>query len=377
MRFRYFSVLFLVFLAASALFVGTVLRKESAAKETEDVYVGVYAGATELGDLLAIADQVKSCTNLFVIGSTATTYNFTELNEVCQVLNGDGLNFMTFVHFNEDVPFAQWIDSAEQNWSRHFLGLYAYDEPGGNQIDHTQYMAVKEAENCTDAADKYVGNVTSWLDQLRDWCGRDLPMFTSDYGLYNFDYKAGYDGVFTEFGWNFSRPLQVALYRGAATANGKPWGAIITWKNNSPPYLESGQELYADMVYAYRNGAKYILFFDYDKNNISGYLQQEHLDALKQFWQYIKDNPSTSKPYESVAYVLPKDYGFGFRGATDKIWGLWEADNQSAKIWNDTANLTQEYGPKLDIIYEDGFNVNMTVYGKIIFWNGTTLSPHE
>jgi hypothetical protein len=67
---------------------------------------------------------------------------------------------------------------------------------------------------------------------------------------------------------------------------------MITWTYDNPPYLESGPELYNDMVAAYQNGAKYILVFDYPKNNATyEILQEEHLEALKQFWQYIKSIP--------------------------------------------------------------------------------------
>ena len=61
--------------------------------------------------------------------------------------------------------------------------------------------------------------------------------YTSDYALYWFDYKAGYDTVFTEFGWNNSRQMDIALCRGAATVKGKDWGAIITWTYDQPPYF--------------------------------------------------------------------------------------------------------------------------------------------
>jgi hypothetical protein len=75
------------------------------------------------------------------------------------------------------------------------------------------------------------------------------------------------------------------------------------------------------------------LIFDTNENYTHGTLKEEHLDALKRFWQYAKDNPRTSDPIRNrVAYVLPKDYAYGLRGPDDKIWGLWEADDFSLKI---------------------------------------------
>jgi hypothetical protein len=76
---------------------------------------------------------------------------------------------------------------------------------------------------------------------------------------------------------------------------------------------------------------------------------------------------------DRVAYVLPKDYGYGFRGPNDKIWGFWEADNLTSKVCYDLANLFALYDKKLDIVYDDGLDGNNTGgYSRLIFWNGTT-----
>lgn len=60
--------------------------------------------------------------------------------------------------------------------------------------------------------------------------------------------------------------MNVALCRGAATVQNKDWGVIITWTYNNPPYIESGEELYNDLIYAYKNGAKYVAVFDSNEN---------------------------------------------------------------------------------------------------------------
>jgi hypothetical protein len=203
-----------------------------------------------------------------------------------------------------------------------------------------------------------------------------LTLFTSDYALYWFDYRGGYDVVFAEFGWNYSRMLNVALCRGAATAHNSEWGVMITWTYNDPPYLESGPELYEDLVLAYENGAKYILVFDTNKNYTDSVLEEEHLDALKQFWDYAKDNPRKIRAScERVAYVLPEGYAYGFRGPWDKIWGFWEGVDEelSYQISVDVGKALEEYDTKLDIIYEDEIFVDDT-YWKYFFWNGTVVS---
>ena len=88
-------------------------------------------------------------------------------------------------------------------------------------------------------------------------------------GLYWFDYKAGYDTVLAEFGWGNDRQMAIALCRGAATAQGKDWGAIICWEahTNGTGRMESGAALYQDLVLAYDNGAKYGVVFDYAGKN--------------------------------------------------------------------------------------------------------------
>jgi hypothetical protein len=370
-KYLFFTVFILVLIVSTLLIGSTFITKEASAQQP-DVYVGLYAGSTNSTELLALADTVKSYTNLFVVGSTAVTNDLPTLNTVCQRLSDNELNFLTFVHYNETVPFGQWVKYAERTWSTRFLGLYAYDEPGGNQIDHTQYMAVKEANNYADAADEYVQNVTSWLDQLRQWCGQSVPMFTSDYVLYQYDYRAGYDGVFAEFGWNCSRPLQVSLCRGAAETNCKSWGVMITWTYDAAPYMESGKELYEDMVYAYQSGAKYILVFDYAKTTTQGMLGQQHFDAIKQFWDYAKSHPRTIMAAKDlVAYVLPADYGFGFRGPFDSVWGIWNNDTLSAKVWTDTQSLLQQYGSKVDIVYEDSLQLSGVNYRRLILWGNS------
>jgi hypothetical protein len=150
---------------------------------------------------------------------------------------------------------------------------------------------------------------------------------------------------------------------------------MITWTYTNTPYIESGAALYDDLITAYQNGAKYILVFDYPKNFTYGILQEAHLEALKQFWQYVKDNPRTDNSInDRVAYVLPKDYGYGFRGPDDKIWGLWGPDELSPKIWSDVSTLVEQYKPRMNIIYEDDLQSSTFKYSKLIFWNGTTIT---
>ena len=345
----------------------------------------VDAAYDNLPEIKLFVDEVSSYTNTIVLGSTGITHNFSKLNEACQYIYDKGMFFMIYAHPIGDPEKlkvqCQWVLDAKPRWGDQFLGLYSYDEPGGRQLDNATLKVLGNkdwhADNYTDASQKYVTALTQIINHtIKDqMCGSGLPLFTSDYALYWFDYKSLYDVVFAEFGWNYSRQLNVALCRGAANVQNKNWGVMITWTYTQPPYLESANELYDDMVLAYENGAKYILLFDSNKNYTNGVIDNERLGAIKQFWQYAKDNPRSSNPIRNrIAYVLPNGYGYGFRGPKDSVWGLWAADDFSLAISTELGSLIDKYQNRLDIIYDDGLESgNSYGYNSLIFWNGTVL----
>jgi hypothetical protein len=211
--------------------------------------------------------------------------------------------------------------------------------------------------------------------------GTTYPLFTADYALYSLVYQGGYDGLFAEFAGNYSRQLTVALVCGAATVQHKQWGIHINWKYDEEPYLESGTEMYNDMVYAYESGAKYILVLDTDKNWTQDILQPEHLQAFQDFSQYVQSHPRSSQAETRTAFVLPADYGCGFRGPNDKIWGMWAQDslsevNMSSLINPALNNLLQVYGDNLDIVYEDTLEPsNIYGYANLIYWSDPNAQP--
>ncbi|MCJ7613754.1 hypothetical protein MUO71_03180, partial [Candidatus Bathyarchaeota archaeon] len=267
-------------------------------EDLPNLLVGVDVAHENLEEIIALADEIEPYTNLLVIGSTGITFDVTKLDEVCTYLYDKGFYFLIYMHPAEDISSLevqrQWVEKAQKLWDQQFVGLYAFDEPGGRQLDKHEYSVLTEAgENYTDTANKYINRLGDVLNHITDEPieAGDLPLFTSDYAFYWFDYKGGYDTLLAQFGWNYSRQLNVALCRGAATIQNKEWGVMITWTYNHPPYIESGPELYDDLVLAYENGAKYILIFDSNEDYTKGILQQEHLDALKQFWDYAQANP--------------------------------------------------------------------------------------
>jgi hypothetical protein len=204
---------------------------------------------------------------------------------------------------------------------------------------------------------------------------QNFTYFTSDYALYWFDYKAGYDVVLAQFGWNHTLAQDIALTRGAATLQNKTWGAIITWKYNNPPYLDSGEAIYDQMRTAYEAGAEYVVVFNYAKDMEGPYgtLQDAHFDALERFWNEVVQSSAVKQgSIEAEAVlVLPENYGWGMRDLGDKIWGLWGPDEKSQRIWELSRNLLDQYGLGLDIVYDDPEFPVAERYPQVYYWNHT------
>lgn len=340
-----------------------------------EFFVGVELAYGDFNECKDLVDKVKNYTTLFVVGVPEISLNQTLLNATCDYIYEAGLYFIILftstLDYTTYVPFV-WVIKATQKYGDRFLGVYRIDEPGGKQLDSNKDRFVPEAKNYTDAASTYVELAYRHIEY---WIYAGARAFTADYGLYWFDYKSGYDAVLAEFGWNHSRPINVGLCRGAAEAQNKDWGVVVTWTYYNPPYIESADELYSDLVLAYDAGAKYAVVFDYPGNLTSyGILTGAHFDALKKFWSYVQSNPDRHGSVEGdVAYVLPRDYGYGFRGPADNIWGLWGADQLSKKVWDDANSLVDRYDTRLDIVYDDPEFSDAIVhrYDELFFWNET------
>lgn len=333
-----------------------------------------------------MVDEVKDYTNLFIIGTPDISINQTALNEACDYINASGLNFIVlftdstqYTQYYYDVGYSpfEWINDAKQKYGDRFIGVYRFDEPGGNQLDDGRAKMTFYAENYVDAAANYTNAYKSHLCLWKSYAQapeNGVKFVTSDYGLYWFDYRSGYDVIFAEFGANQTQELTVGLCRGAAKVQGEDWGTIITWTYTHPPYMESAEDLYDDMKLAYESGSKYIVVFNYPKMEQYGLLTQEHLEAMQKFWNYANSNPQKFGFNKgTVAYVLPQDYGFGFRSPQDNIWGLWDADELSPNVWTDVNKLIVQYDSKLDIVYDDPeYRGNITNrYNELFFWNQT------
>ena len=347
--------------------------------EFSKFYFGVDVAYADLAKIKALVDQIADYTNFHVIGSTGVSHHQSDLNQTIAYLVNHNLDYAIFTASARSLPS---INETVSQYSDGFIGIYYDDEIAGHQLDQGHNQFLFSADNYSHASTQFLEYIRYRLNasfyQDREFSylvPSDFRLFTSDYALYWFVYKAGYDVVLAQFGWNYSRQQNVALCRGAATVMDKDWGVIITWTYTDPPYLGSGEELFDDLVLAYENGAKYILVFDSNEDYTQSTLGEAHLDALERFWQYTKDNPRPADLLDGrVAFVLPKDYAYGIRGPNDKIWGLWEADSLSFEISENIGKLLKQYRDKLDIIYDDGLELDST-YDQYFFWNGTSCTP--
>jgi hypothetical protein len=351
--------------------------------DTPDVFVGMDIGYGDEQVALRLIDKVASYVNLIILGSLNVTMDTEALTRVCDHIYQKNLHFIVYVGFAAEGftpprgPDSWFFNLAANRWGDKFLGVYLFDEVGGKLIDGTHSVNVTEAENYSEAAILYthhlnyfLGNITKFYEPAK------FNLFLSDYALYWFDYLSGYDVVFTEFVGNNSRQIAAGLGRGAAKTLDKDWGVMITW-NQLDLFVEDPDQLYSDLVLAYQNGAKYIVVFnspgEFNAPTEFGTLTVEHFDAMEKFWNYVKAEPPLVEFSSNAAYVLPRDYGYGFRGPDDKIWGKWEADALSPHLWGDFNNLLATNISYLDIVYETktGDAPIDLPYNKLIFWNGT------
>jgi hypothetical protein len=103
-------------------------------------YVGVTYGGSSIEEAKELVDQVKGCTNLFILAS-GTIQNASAVEEIGDYAIASGLNFA--VYNSENVYYGnnageginQWANNAKKRWKEHFIGIYYRDEPGGEMLD--------------------------------------------------------------------------------------------------------------------------------------------------------------------------------------------------------------------------------------------------
>ncbi len=409
MSFKQLSVLLIILLVSPVFVSSIVTTKAQVSSAPQGLYLGVDAAFADVAQTEQLIDNVSTYTNFFVIGCEQKigqngglgVYNETRLTVISQYAYSRGLNFIVY----SDDPFypsKQWLANATENYGTHFMGIYYFDEPGGKQLDSTELREVTSAANFTDAANQYVKIFNYYLHNSTFAITNSFPtpnqykLYTSDYGLYWYDYQGGYDTVFAELGlnsgnMNYSRQLSMAFCRGAATAFQRDWGVIITYGQTSYPYIENSDQLKIDMQWAYEDGAKYIIVFDSNPSFTESILSSQQLDAIKEMWQYAQSHPRASnQPADRSAFVLPEDFGYSFRSPNDTVWGLWNANWSGssslafvADISMSVVTFLQMWGAELDVIYPV---INGTVmslgylaslgYQHVIYWNDTSIVPN-
>ncbi|MDR0797660.1 MAG: hypothetical protein LBE70_02930 [Nitrososphaerota archaeon] len=376
----------------------TIKNIESA----DTVYLGVSFCGNTTDEAKLLIDKIKEYTNLFVLQSGSISRDMATTTEICDYATSQGLNIIVYIGwFNPAYSWqALWVQNAPQRYGDKFLGIYYYDEPGGIQLDYgwTDYFMniSSQLDETTPRYERYrplLDSIAGYLNgTVRNYDtaaqvyvtymqnDRDItflknvsiPCFVSDYALFWWDYLGGYDVVLAQLGNNASIVQEIDLAKGAAHLQGKDWGAIITWKYDEAPYLDSGEEIYQQLSLAYQAGAKYLIIFDYPEieNNPYGVLTEDHFEALQKLWTDIH-NPSINRasPVKAVL-VLPQNYGWGMRHVEDRIW-LWGSDEYSQTIWNISQKLIDKYGINLDIVYDDPQFPVIGKYQNIYYWNQT------
>jgi hypothetical protein len=413
MKIEHILSLILMFILLVSTVSLLVSYTQSSNQQKDTVYVGVAFGGNTTTQAKLLIDRTKNYTNLFVLdcGLNPISSNQTAVAEICDYATSAGLNIIvnlgTFT--KQDWPWKiQFFNSSKERFGDKFLGAYYDDEVGGIILDWN--WTKQFTENSTlfsgghplarahplDLTPTYyklqIANITGkqpdnytieaqWFNTLLErnrghssLKQYNITTFTSDYALYWFDYLGDYDTLFVQLGWNQSVNQQISLVRGAATMQNKNWGAIVTWKYMQFPYLDTGENVYNQIQTAYDTGAKYIVIFDYPYNstdNPYGIMTNSHFQALEKLWNQIMVKSTTNSVHAEAALVLPKDYGWGMRSVNDKIWGPWGPDDKSPLIWNNTQTLLNNYGLRLDIIYDDPAFPIQGNYSKVYFWNQT------
>ncbi len=388
-------------------------------KADPQVYVGVAFAGNTTDQAKILIDEVKDYTNLFVlaVGRNPISADQAKLEWVCNYAVANGLSIIVNVGVSDDNNSAGWfwdqpsLDGIKKQWTIRwgdkFLGMYYNDEPGGIQLDGSwrkffeyagdslsqiNHPALQDLDKIQKEMLVYLENGTQPTDYQmeRDFfvnrilledrglgtlTHTGIPTFTSDYGLFWWDYQGGYDTLFAELGWNCSVAEQIDLVKGAAHMQDEDWGTMITWRYNQLPYLDSADNIYDQMMTSYMAGAKYISIFNYPYNHSQyGVLTSEHFEAMQRFWTDITTKEVPVSHSAEAALVLPKNFGWGMRNPTDTIWGFWKTDSRTTQVAIVTSKLLDQYGTGLDIIFEDPvYSVMNASYSKVYWWNQTDI----
>ena len=153
---------------------------------------------------------MDSYSNFFLLGTTGISHDSKKLDELCSIL---AKREMYFVVYQEEHWRLDMLPVIEERYWDYFLGLEFEDEFGGRQLDLWDYRWVRSANNYSAASEAFVNDLSRYLSRPFFSIGPvpdDFLLFTADYALYWFDYLGGYDVVLAEFGWNYSKQINIA-----------------------------------------------------------------------------------------------------------------------------------------------------------------------
>ncbi|MCW4016106.1 MAG: hypothetical protein NWF06_07040 [Candidatus Bathyarchaeota archaeon] len=342
-----------------------------------DQFGGIYFGDEHAGKMLDgemfVYEQETQSSVRKMADGTITGYKMDANTSVTYKQDGTVMTRPVNAPVNSSYVTTYYVNGTvtvmtEETGSVHTVEEGSVDAP----YTYEELWSVRPFQSYDETAERFIDECSF---ELNRYGPSDFSYFTSDYALFWFDYKSGYDTVLAQVGWNQTVAKDVALVRGAAELQNKTWGVIITWKYNNPPYLDSGEAIYEQMVMAYENGAQYVVIFNYapDMQGPYGTLQEEHFVALEQFWNEVVQSSQVrhGSVKADAVLVLPENYGWGMRHIDDKIWGLWAADENSQQIWDLSCSLLEQYGTGLDIVYDDPQFPVEGKYSHVYYWNQT------
>ncbi len=337
---------------------------ENAKQKWGTHFLGVYYSDEQGGKMLD--DDVK-----FTDATTGDSITKTKYGDIVVKKTGD-----VVIHYelNGIIHLSEPVENGEPTTA--YSSFYPNGTKTGEFTDQPSFttyeelLSVKPFKDSNEAAERFLARDQDKIEYLKN---SSVTVFTSDYALYWWDYLSGYDVVLAHVGWNITLDHQIALARGAAKLQSKDWGIVITWKYNNPPYLDTGQEIFNQMQTAYECGAKYLVLFNYylDDGNPDGTMQEEHFQALENFWNNVVKNPHVThgSTKADTVLILPQNHGCGMRWREDKIWGIFKADEQAQQLWDLMQTTLQNHGLKTDIVYDDAKYPVTEEYQNIYHWN--------
>ena len=251
---------------------------------------------------------------------------------------------------------------------------------------YEQVIEQNPIKNTADAAKAFVNtNKAAMEDRNRldkNQLEESILVFTADSCLYWWDYQSDYDFVLAQLGRNHTIAREIGLVRGAANLHGKSWGTLLTWKYTQSPYLAEGPEMFEQMRASYEAGAEYVIIFNSPSYNSENphILQEEHFQAIERFWVEVVQNPQVIPGgiQAEAVLVLPQNYGWGIsdwgKRTPDLIWGIWNTNSTTLQIWNQMQIRLNQYGLKLDIVYDDPDYPIENRYSNIYYWDSQMFS---